>query len=162
MKRILIGFWVLLFVSCANETKTFNENNIAAESVIDDLDNYLSTQEDFEYQTVASQKLQELYDLSLLLKHHPEFEVDITKQIENLSNNAVSLPNTIRQAHIENVTKVNTEILSDSVSKLHLAFDIITDRGSQKDSITAIIRSEKTTIDNAELMTTKVKFEKNN
>lgn len=115
----------------------------------------------FTEQDIAFQKLQEFYDLNLLKLHHPEFEEDISKQIAEISNSNLDLPKLARQVQISNLKQIEAmEFVDDSVSKLKLSYEVVSDQGIKKDTIIAILKSTITKIENREQKAYKVKFEK--
>ena len=169
MKKLYYILSLFLVFSCMNnaekkaldleeesvlETETLNVNeavDIKTENA------YLFTEQD-----IAYQKLQEFYDLNVLKQHHPEFEEDISKQIAELSNSELNLPRLTREIKINNLKQIETaEQLNDSILKLKLSYDLHSEQGTQKDSITAIIKTSTIIIEGKEQKSYKVTFEKN-
>jgi hypothetical protein len=113
---------------------------------------------DFTEIDLISQKLQEYYDLSVLQQQFPELEKELTSQIKTLSNSEASL-NTDSNISIKNVSQIgNSKQLSDSITELVLKFEIHSKKRTQIDTITALVKTSKITIDNEEFTTRKIEF----
>ncbi len=154
--------YILIFVilgSCMNnkEVKLESAAPIMVEES-DDMDSHRIENINFSITTLAEQKLQEYYDLSLLQKHHPEFENDIKLQLNKLADTLLILPNTTREIIIKNVTEIDYQKITDSTSKLRLRYEVISDRGSTFDTISAIIKTKAITVNNETITTNKLTF----
>ena len=113
---------------------------------------------DFTEIDLISQKLQEYYDLSVLQQQFPELKKELTSQIKTLSNSEASL-NTDSNISIKNVSQIgNSKQLSDSITELVLKFEIHSKKRTQIDTITALVKTSKITIDNEEFTTRKIEF----
>ncbi len=159
MKKLLYIIIALLIGSCNNNSP--NSLEMKSADNYDYFFNAASSNRTFTKLNLAEQKLQELYDLSLLQKQHPEFEKGIEIQLSKLSKNAVSLPNKAIKLSITNVVQIgNVVTVSDSISKLKLRFDVISEQGTTAtDSIIAVIKAKTIFINNETVTSTKITFE---
>jgi len=163
MKKFMY-LWILFFITaCANQPKKeasaegdLKENETVLEnSALENLE------EDFVYQHLTRQKLQDYFDLLKLKQEHPKFEKDITLQLIKLSNDSLDISNVNQKVSIENVQLIGQTIkISDSIKKLRVSFDIVVEDSKRSDSITAIISTKKIFLDKKEMISTKVVFEK--
>ena len=164
MKQVIYILIVVFMLSCAKgpkqdtiEASVMEESEMVLESsVMDDI------KEEFTYQSLTEQKLQDYYDLLVLQQQHPEFIEDIAAQLQELSNDSITIPEAVQKIVVKNVQAIGApQVLSDSVQKIKLRFDIIADSGVQTDSITAIISTKKIRIENKDALATRVLFAKN-
>ncbi|NNK83533.1 MAG: hypothetical protein HKO92_10460 [Flavobacteriaceae bacterium] len=168
MKKLYYILCLFLVFSCMNssETKSTNIEKSAMEpkavEVFEATDLKANDLEIFTEQDIAYQKLQEFYDLTILKQLHPEFEEDITKQLEELSSSELNLPRISREIKISNLKQIEaSEKLNDSTSKLKLSYDIQSELGTQKDSIFALIKTSTITIEGQQQKAYRITFEKN-
>ncbi|MDO5978079.1 hypothetical protein [Flavivirga spongiicola] len=154
--------YLLIFVILGSCMNNKDENRESAAPMMveesDDLSGYETKNTGFSITTLAEQKLQEYYDLSLLQKHHPEFENDIKLQLNKLADTLLILPNTTREIIIKNVTKIDYQKITDSTSKLRLHYEVISDRGNTFDTISAIIKTKTIMVNNETITTRKLTF----
>ncbi|MCF6348758.1 MAG: hypothetical protein L3J20_10735 [Flavobacteriaceae bacterium] len=163
MKRLLYIFVVLLITSCAKSRKEVPIESVEMDKTETVLESAAieDAKEMFTYQHLTEQKLQDYYDLLVLQQQHPEFVEDITTQLHELSNDSIIISDLIQKVNIENVQQIGEiQQISDSIQKIKLRFDIIANNSVKKDSITAIIKTKKISLDNEELISTKVVFTK--
>ncbi len=162
MKKIMYILMFLLWFSCANETKN-KSLEVATEEAyeIPIIEPNNDDSKVFNYETLASKKLMDYFELVRLRQEHPEFKKDITLQLQNLFHDTFYLTN---YQHVESITNIKQmeEIIkiSDSVQKIKLYFDVNTDNKTYKDSTLAIITTKSVIIDGDTLTSTKVAFEK--
>lgn len=117
--------------------------------------------DEFYTQDFMGQKLQEFYDLSLLKQQHPEFQEDISKQLLGLSSAKAKIPKLSQEIRIENLHLLEkVEKSNDTVSKLKLSYDIVSELGKEKDTIVAVITIKKTNLEGKPFESIKLKFEK--
>jgi len=114
---------------------------------------------DFTEIDLITQKLQEYYDLSMLQQQFPELEKELTSQIKTLSNSEASVSSHTKDISIKNVSQIgSSKQLSDSITELVLKFEIHSEKRTQVDTITALVKTSKITIDNEDFTTRKIEF----
>ena len=115
----------------------------------------------FQYQQITTQKLQDYFDLSALQQQHPEFKEEITAQLQELSKDILIIADSTQQVIIENVQQLSEiKRVSDSVQRIKIRFDIRTNDNVKSDSITALITTKKIRLDDKEVISTKILFER--
>ena len=166
MRKLVYIFIALLLISCANNKKEVPTEAIESvdmektETVFESAA-LEDKKEAFSYQYLTEQKLQDYYDLLVLQQQHPEFKEDITAQLQELSNDVTAIPDSTQKITIKNVQQMGATLkISDSVQKIRLLFDIVTESTNKRDSITAIVSTKKVYLDQQEVISTKVVFEK--
>ncbi len=169
MKKTYYILICLAIASCA-KGKSKNMEAIAVEAVdyveyevADDKTYFNSNIEttDHQYENIVTQKLQDLYDLTLLQKKHPEFKEDINAQLRELTIDSIVLSNGLDKISIENIRQNGSLTrFSDSVQKMKLNFDIVSNDTVMKDSIFVKIISKTMTFDNENVKTNKIRFSK--
>lgn len=159
LEYILIFVFFVTLGSCMNnkEAKQESATSIMAEE-IDDMDSHQIKNVNFSLTTLAEQKLQEYYDLSLLQKQHPEFENDIKLQLTKLADAPLNLPHTVKEVHIKNTIEIDYQKMTDSTSKLRLRYEITSEQGSTFDTISVIIKTKTITVNNVTITTNKLTF----
>ncbi len=164
MRKLVNIFVVLLIISCANEHKNeapIEGVNMEKNETVLESSAMEDVKEAFTFQHLTEQKLQDYFDLLVLQRQHPEFIDDIRAQLHELSEDSTIISYFPQKVDIKNVQQIGkTQIISDSIQKIKLSFDIITNNSLKKDSITAIIKTKTITLDNEELTSTKVVFTK--
>jgi len=161
MKYLLYIALALMVLSCARNKA---EEMVSTEAIDNEKSLELATSEASiaTYTGLAQQKLQDYFDLLVLQNEHPEFKAEIISQLEQLSEDTISLPEDIASVSIENVEqRGDIENVSDSVQKMTLDFDIVSTNFRKKDSINVLIHTQWIDIDGEKLPATKVSFEKN-
>lgn len=153
MRQLLYIMIIICTWSCKNrEVMEFKS------AEFEDAIYYKPLESDFTEIDLISQKLQEYYDLSVLQQQFPELKKELTSQIKTLSNSEASL-NTDSNISIKNVSQIgNSKQLSDSITELVLKFEIHSKKRTQIDTITALVKTSKITIDNEEFTTRKIEF----
>lgn len=157
MKKNLIYILLILLAACAEAKKEpeMMENDIIIEA------SPVVAIEDFQYQNISKQKLQDLFDLLILQKNHPEFYVDITTQLNEISKDNISVSDKIENVLIENISMIEPiRKVSDSIKTMKIDFDRISNLGVLKDSLLVIIKTEQIIIDEDELESTSITFKK--
>lgn len=164
MKRFLYIYVAFFMMSCANERKNeapIEGINMEKTETMLESTAFEDAKEAFIFQHLTEQKLQDYFDLLVLQQQHPEFIEDIRVQLHELSEDSIIISYFPHKVDIKNVQQIGeTQIVSDSIQRIKLRFDIITNNSVKKDSITAIIKTKKITLDNEELSSTKVVFTK--
>jgi len=164
MNRLIYIFVVLFIASCANNRKEAATEAVdmeQSETVLESTAFEDAAIETFTFQHLTEQKLQDYFDLLVLQQQHPEFIDDIRIQLQELSKDSVIKADFPQKVDIQNVQQVGETLqVSDSIQKIRLRFDIIANNSIKKDSITAIIKTKKVSLDNEEFISTKVKFTK--
>lgn len=114
---------------------------------------------DFTEIDLITQKLQEYYDLSVLQQQFPELEKELTSQIKTLSDSEASVSSHTKDISIKNVSQIgSSKQLSDTITELVLKFEIHSEKRTQIDTITALVKTSKITIDNEDFTTRKIEF----
>ncbi len=152
----------MISLSCANESKHSKSDGSQFEMTEEpNLEITLDESKEFNFETLASQKLQEYFDLIRLLKLHPEFKEDILLQLHNFSPDNSEQENYLDADSIYNIRQVDKAIIiSDSVQKLKLYFDTTSANNIKKDSFYAVITTKEIMLDNLSTLSTKMKFQK--
>lgn len=170
MKKVIYIFMSLIIISCAkHESKSKAtdalevENIYSSEETTDELtpDLKFTTNESTinEYQLLATQKLNDVYDLINLKQQHPDFKEDIQAQLNALILNSDALPFFNGKVSIENITqKGNIVKVSDSIYKMQLNFNVVSKNKTIKDSINASITTKVEIINGASVKTNKIHF----
>ena len=109
------------------------------------------------YETLATKKLQELYDLKLLQGQHPEFTADIDLQLKKLKEAALRIGTISEKVQIKNVVAIVKQKI-DSVEHLQVQFDLVTTAETKKDTITARIKRKRIQVDGQSSFETKLLF----
>ena len=167
MKKLLYISIAIFIISCANNRKEAaidavesvemeqNETTILESTAMEDMS------VTFQYQQITTQKLQDYFDLSVLQQQHPEFKEEITTQLQELSKDNLIIADSTRQVIVENVQQLSEiQRVSDSVQRIKIRFDIRTNDNVKNDSITAIITTKKIRLDDKEVISTKILFER--
>ncbi len=164
MKKLIYIAIALLLSSCANNAKEasmsdmdFSEAEVSENSSmgLEETSIVANTQ-------LAEAKLKDYFELVVLQQKHPDFREDIRSQLRGLSEADLNIPDSVNIISIENIRQNGAvQELSDSLQKIHFYFDVTTENGTRQDSITAVLRSQKVTVDQQEVTATKVTFERN-
>ncbi len=119
--------------------------------------------ESFLYQELSTVKLQELYDLLALKQEHPEFKESIETQLENYTNDTMAAINKPeKESLIKNIElKGNLIEVSDSVQKMKLYYDVVSNNLIQKDSIWAEVTTHEIEVNGKKVKSKKIKFSAN-
>ncbi|WP_299115471.1 hypothetical protein [uncultured Winogradskyella sp.] len=110
---------------------------------------------------LISQKLQDFYDLVALQNEHPEFNNEVIKQLKNYTNDSIN--NFIAKDFtiIKNIKRLgNIIIVNDSVQRIKLSYDKVSNSTKKTDTIYAIITNKKVKLDNETLISNKIQFSK--
>ncbi len=160
MKKVLSITLLFIVISCSNakrEAPFMDSDTTEASPEVYPIEN-ISLEKSFTYLHLTQQKLQDYYDLVVLLKQHPEFKDDITSQLRELSKSEIT-PNYMQQVRIENVQQLGkSEQISDSIQKINIQFDIVGKNNTKIDTTTAIIKTKKIIVDNKDVVSTKIVF----
>ncbi|MEM7087464.1 MAG: hypothetical protein AAF489_14855 [Bacteroidota bacterium] len=165
MKRLVhIVVVSFLLFSCANSNKEasmsgadLSEAEVSESNPIDLSETTLMTNTD-----LAKAKLQDYFDLLILQQKHPEFKEDIRAQIRSLSESDLNISDSLSIISIENLRHTGPiERYGDSLQKIRFYFNLVSDNGRLEDSITAVLRTQKITLEQKEVTATKVTFERN-
>lgn len=168
MKKTLYILLSLAIVACS-KGKSKNMETIAVEAaeieyeIADDKTYFNSNTEttDHQYVNMAAQKLQDLYDLVLLQKKHPEFEDDIKTQLKELTIDSFTLNNDFDEISIENIRQNGSLAqISDSIQEMKLDFDVVLNDTIMANSIFVKIISNTIVLDNKNVKTNKIRFSK--
>ena len=147
-KHIVIILMSLLLVACAMESNKVKNSEMISDIEMDDMEvEAIETVDNFKYstesgidQTLINEKLQDFYDLLALQNEHPEFTNEVIKQLKNYSTDSISDFNSETSVIIKNIRPIgDAEIINDSLKKLKLVYDKISDNKKTTDSIFALI-----------------------
>lgn len=158
MKKLAIIFGLaLLIISCKNNNSFAPGAN--EEASIDDF--FESSGSSFTKTDLLEQKLQEVYDLSLLKQLHPEFEEELLNQIKSLSDGEILLTEKTDAVKINNLTLIgDVNIKSDSISEIKLYYEVSYNNKVVIDSILAIVKTHNIEIEGDNFSSTKIRFKK--
>lgn len=150
----------LIMISCANETKNKTESiDYELEEPIEYDDNYSMDSKPITYEYLVQQKLIDYFDLIRLKQEHPEFEKDIILQLQRFSKDSTIYNKYLKIDSIKNVRQVGAVLReSDSVQRIKLYFDIVSDNKIKSDSISAIILTRAALVDDIIFPTTLILF----
>ncbi|SNR14212.1 hypothetical protein [Tenacibaculum jejuense] len=154
MKQLIYIILVLLFMSCAN--KEMNKKyDFTTESHMK-----TSALEITKYE-LLSEKFNQYFDLLKLKATHPDFKDNIITQLQDLSQNGILEINQIEEATVQNIEVTNEiKIISDSIEKIKINYDLVTSKSTVKDSIYAYKTSSEIIIDGVTFPSLKIKFSK--
>ncbi|WP_158676757.1 hypothetical protein [Pukyongia salina] len=111
------------------------------------------------YDKIITQKLQEYVDLQNLLIEHPEFRGELQKSLEQLARDSLIF-SANEAVTISDITRMDdAEIVSDSLKRIPFSFNIVTESGTRKDSLIAVIRTKTVQIDGVNMDSYKISFE---
>lgn len=162
MKKLIYIFIVLILVSCNNHAEKNIDINVLemneGDYEVEISESGESIENSFIYENLSSQKLQEMYDLISLKLENPEFEETIKLQLKTYTNDSISIPNS-SGVLIKNI-KLKGEVIkvSDSVQKMKLYYDVVSNNSIQKDSIWATITINETMFEGKKIKSKKIKF----
>jgi len=163
MKKFIYIYVLIFIAACSNQPK----KEAAIEEDIKKYETVLENSaledmaEEFTYQHLTKQKLQDYFDLLTLQQEHPEFGEDLALQLQELSHDTLNISIASQEVSIENLQQIGATIkISDSIQRIRLLFDIIVEGSKKSDSITAVISTKKVYLDQKEVISTKVVFEK--
>lgn len=156
MNRVSLVILLIIIFSCSNARKETEMNNdILIEAA------YEESNEDFDYQNISKQKLQDLFDLLVLKQKHPDFTTDIVKQLKEISEDSIFISNGIENIKIENIAVIESiQKISDSIQVQKIDFDIRSNLGNSKDTLLVIIKTKKVTIDDEQFDSTEISFKR--
>lgn len=163
MKK-LSYIYIVIFIcfSCSNnrsEKAIYEsiaiENDIELNSEVDDVEEGI---ERFSYEALSKQKLQEMYDLISLKNKHPEFSESIKNQLKAYTKDSIKLE-TGKEVFIKNLNLKEEVIqVSDSIQKMKLYYDLVSENVAKKDSIWITITTNAINFEQELVTTSKVKF----
>lgn len=111
------------------------------------------------YDKIITQKIQEYVDLQNLLIEHPEFRGELQKSLEQLARDSLIF-SANEAVTISDITRMDdAEIVSDSLKRIPFSFNIMTESGTRKDSLIAVIRTKTVQIDGVNMDSYKISFE---
>lgn len=157
MKKVSIIILLIFIFSCSKARKEADmmKNEVLIETTNED------SYEEFEFQNISKQKLQDLYDLLVLQNKHPEFTTDIIKQLKEISKDSISISNKIENITINNIAVIESiQKISDSIQIQKIDFDITSNLGTSKDTLLVMIKTKKVRIDDEQFESTQVTFKK--
>lgn len=160
MKKLIYIIYILIFISCKDNVanKSFESPILEVEDDVEEFQYSINSGVNT-YQNLSIQKLQDYFDLIKLQEKHPEFKDDILLQIRMISNDTI--PNYIGNFSIENIHQSGkVEIVSDSVQKIKLVYDVVSESYKGVDSIFAVIIFKAIQLEGVETISNKVMFSK--
>lgn len=163
LKHIALFIASILFAGCAMETKkaTSESYDIIATEEVETLEEYVT---DVEYEfnnQLLNQKLQDFYDLLALQSEHPEFNKEVAEQLKNFTNDSINKFKNDDFFIIKNIKQIgNVVFVNDSVQKIKLSYDKVSDNSKTTDTIYAIITKKQIKVDNETLISNKIQFSK--
>ncbi|MDG4716871.1 hypothetical protein [Winogradskyella marincola] len=163
LKHITLFIASILFAGCAMETKkaTSESYDIIATEEVDAYEAPADAEYEFSNQLV-NQKLQDFYDLLALQSEHPEFNKEVSKQLKNFTNDSINKFKNDDFFIIKNIKQIgNVVFVNDSVLKIKLSYDKVSDKTKSTDTINAIITKKQIKVDDKTLISNKIQFSKN-
>ena len=162
MKKFIYILTCLLWMSCANETKHKSESiEYDMEAISKEEEHMYMNLEALNYEILVRQKLIDYFDLMRLKQEHPEFAKDIILQLQGFSIDSESIDSFKKIDSITNVRQIGKLIKdSETIQKMTLYFDVVSDNTIKADSILAIISNKSILMDDEMVLTTKVYFQK--
>jgi len=163
LKHITLFIASILFAGCAMETKkaTSESYDIIATEEVDAYEVPADAEYEFSNQLV-NQKLQDFYDLLALQSEHPEFNNEVSKQLKNFTNDAINKFKNDDFFIIKNIKQIGDVVfVNDSVQKIKLSYDKVSDKTKSTDTINAIITKKQIKVDDKTLISNKIQFSKN-
>jgi hypothetical protein len=160
-KLIIILGLALLIVSCKSDTSFTPDVN--KEVQINDFSgfNFSVVSSSFTKTDLIEQKLQELYDLSLLMQLHPKFDEELIDQIRSISDSKIRLTEKADSIKINNLTQIgDVNIKSVSISEVKFSYEVLYNNKVLTDSILAIVKIQNIEIDGENFSATKIRFKK--
>ena len=156
MRKILSLIILIFLIYSCSRSKEMKPVNYSykKESVIE---KPVIITEQFKYQIITKQKLQEYYDLLVLQKKHPEFKNDILAQLQKISSINKKLKDT-NSIKINNLELISTNKTSETERRIKISFDVISNNKIKKDTTIVLIKTKKVIIDNRELVSNKIRF----
>ncbi|WP_157957347.1 hypothetical protein [Winogradskyella tangerina] len=166
LKHIVLFSISLLFAACAMESNKVNTSESDYKYV--DIEESAATEAD-DYgsnisgdQALINEKLQDFYDLLALQNKHPEFTKEVIEQLRNYTSNSIEEFSSENAFVIKNISQLGqAEVLNDSVKKLKLVYDKISENVKVTDTIYALITSKTIVIDGESFKSNKIQFSKN-
>ncbi len=167
LKHIILFIASILFSGCAMETKkatsesydVFATEEAEASEEVEALEEVAADAEyEFSNQLV-NQKLQDFYDLLALQSEHPEFNNEVSKQLKNFTNDSINKFKNDDFFIIKNIKQIGDVVfVNDSVQKLKLSYDKVSDKTKSTDTINAIITKKQIKVDDKILISNKIQF----
>ncbi len=158
MKKIACILLIILVFSCKNEsnkTPLLDGADIDYETVMESKAVTLS--EINSYEALSIEKLTAYFDLLKLKEKHPEFKDDIEQQLQSFSNDA--LLDYAGDFSIDSICQIGeVENISDSIRKIKLIYNVVSDTYNGKDSISAVITFKTIKMDGRSTASNKVLF----
>jgi hypothetical protein len=170
LRHIALFIASMLFVACAMETKkaksesydVFATEEVEASEEVEALEEHVIDAEyEFNNQLI-NQKLQDFYDLLALQSEHPEFNNEVAEQLKNFTNDSINKYKTDDFFIIKNIKQIGDVVfINDSIQKLKLSYDKVSDNSKTTDTIYAIITKKQIKVDDETLISNKIQFSKN-
>lgn len=159
MKNSIYIFSILLFFSCSNrsEKNSFNDDILVSDIEVE-MESFEVAPESFKYKELSHQKLQEMYDLMSLKQSSPKFHEIIQLQLEAYTDEVeeISIDEDVKIENLE--LKEDIITVSDSIQKMKLYYDLVSNNTIKKDSIWMTIINKTIRLENELVTTKKVKF----
>jgi len=152
MKQISYIILFSLIISCSNKEMKSEMNSVVynEEAIV--------KSEQFLNENITKQKLQDYFDLLVLQQKHPEFNEDIITQLKEISNENRTVSDTIA-VQVVNLNLIGKiQKISDSIQKMKITFDIVSENDIKKDTIITLIKTKKVMIDSQEFISNKLQF----
>ena len=170
LKHITLFIVSILFAGCAMENKkaknesydVFATEEAEASEEVEALEEVAADAEyEFSNQLV-NQKLQDFYDLLALQSEHPEFNNEVSNQLKNFTNDSINKFKNDDFFIIKNIKQIGDVVfVNDSVQKIKLSYDKVSENSKSTDTIYAIITKKQIKVDDETLISNKIQFSKN-
>lgn len=162
MRKYICLISVLLGISCASENK---EAQAAYDVGLENVELY---EEEFQGKEITlehltSQKLQNYFELLQLQKKHPQFKDEIEEQLKSFTKEGMIISNAFEGITVSNIKQIGKVVkVSDSVVKLKLVYDRVSENNTREDSIYAFITTKNIYLDDKQTVSNEIVFERIN
>nr|WP_321233632.1 hypothetical protein [uncultured Psychroserpens sp.] len=151
----------ILFIFCVVACKQNNAMQTESKSVemLPTMTDDFHTNKVLSSEALSIKKLEEYIDLIKLKQVHPEFEDDITLQLNNFTTSNKSAFDYPEGFNISNIEQLGmSKMVSDTIEQFVLGYTVTVNTQSFKDSMLTQISSKAINIDGDTLISKNVKF----
>lgn len=163
LRHIILFIASILFAGCAMDTNKSKSESLDA-FVTEEAGSIEEYVTDVEYEfnnQLLNQKLQDFYDLLALQSEHPEFNKEVAEQLKNFTNDSINKFKNDDFFIIKNIKQIDDVVfVNDSVQKIKLSYDKVSENSKSTDTIYAIITKKQIKVDNETLISNKIQFSK--
>ena len=155
MRKIINILFAWILCSCAD--------SMNKEAIVSDEESVLLEYEldskNLTIEKLTSEKLQNYFELIKLKNEHPKFQEDILEELKGISDEEFTKIDSSESFTIENIRMVGKGIiLSDSVQKMILHYDFVSENQTKTDSIAAWIKTKSVLLEGVPKKSFKITF----